>query len=238
MADNLRQSLFSAVGHPPEDVARILESTRAKLAAIDSDRRFRDEAKAEMRAEAINATRVAFDAAVQKHAAAELKPLSTEEGRLRAALRNDPPLLDVDASDNIRTLALIREQRVANVQKRIDLDLRALDSATELADVLEVFDEAEAVGGQQMRYVGKRAVQRAEALLKGIRRSTLAGMMPQATSSPDARLVTDLRERYAVWAKANPTTVQRLRQVTDQKAVLEQRLNSQRDSWLTAYGLA
>lgn len=104
--------------------------------------------------------RTQFDAAVEKYRETQLRELRKEEGTARAALRADPPSLDILATDNDRAEMQFRQQHDANTLKRVDLDLRELDAARDLQEVADLFDEAEAAGGEVTRRVCTHAVRR------------------------------------------------------------------------------
>lgn len=169
----------------------------------------------------------------RRYQAAELRKLAQSEGEARAALRNDPPTLLTGATDFERTTIRVHQQHEANTLKRIDLDLRELDAATDLDDIAEQFEEAIDVGGDVTRRVCGYALRRGERIVAAAR---AAGGGPAADSAAGRRLA-DMRTRFAEWKKANPTPSQRLREAIDRRAEREQTLIRQRERWLTAYAL-
>jgi hypothetical protein len=237
LSEYAQRALFGAVGTPPPEIAAIGQSYGRRVAEIQNDSRFTPEAKRQMKDEEQSKARAQFEAAFDKqHRETQLRELRKEEGSARAALRSDPPVLDVLATDNDRAKLQFRQQHEANTLKRVELDLRELDAASDVQEVADVFEESAAVGGENFRRVGRHAIRRAAALLTAARRATPGGR-ESSPDSPDHRRVADMRGRYDAWTKANPTAAQRLRRTLDQQAVIESKLASQRDRWRVAYGL-
>lgn len=153
-ADLLEGSALTISSSKPSD----RQSPPALLAQLDADARYTADHKQKMRAEITAAAQQQFDTAHATYRQDQLRDIGQKEGAARAALLNNPPSLDPYAPDGERVKAHIRLAHEANTQRRIDLDLRDLDATTDLADVVDMFDEAEAHGGEIMRRVGKHAV--------------------------------------------------------------------------------
>ena len=221
-ADLLEGSALTISSSKPSD----RQSPPALLAQLDADARYTADHKQKMRAEITAAAQQQFDTAHATYRQDQLRDIGQKEGAARAAPLNNPPSLDPYAPDGERVKAHIRLAHEANTQRRIDLDLRDLDATTDLADVVDMFDEAEAHGGEIMRRVGKHAVRRATALYAAMRKANPGQQSPDAMSSPEGRLLAGMRERYAQWQKENPTPAQKLKRTLDEKANLEHRLQS------------
>jgi hypothetical protein len=231
-----RQSLFAAIGAPADNMAQPLEAWLQKRVEITKNRHLSDAGKAESLRQLRETTLQQFDKAYKEYEAAELRPLGPALNAAHAAvarLQDAPPVMMSATSEDkfrIRT----QQQHEANTLARIRLDIGELADVTEFTDVVEKFDEAEVIGGEMMRRVGKKA------LLVGARMvaaSRTAGV-GAAVDSVDGRRLADMRTRYAAWLKENPTPGRQLRQAQDSHAIRKGELARQKELTLKAYGFS
>jgi hypothetical protein len=229
LPESSRQQVLDTIGHPPPEIADPLEKFAGELSVIDANKDLVPAAQQRMRQERTDEARKKYDALAAKYVADGLREFRQAEGEARKALLGEAPSIPMASTDEERARILVRQNHDANTLRLIELDLREIDAATDVADLVAAFEEAAARGGMFMDRCGRRALSRATALVTAAHRP--------GTESLDDRRLADMRTRWAEFSKANPRPAERLQRVLNQKAARHSALTSQTTRWRQVYGL-